>query len=99
MGFKELIAQPMPVLVDFYADWCGPCRTLAPILVDVANAVDGKARVIKVNVDKNPVAADHYNVRSVPTMVIFRNGEVKWRHSGVLSQSQIINALESAMKS
>lgn len=97
MGFNELIKQPTPVLVDFYADWCGPCRTLAPILIDVANELDGKAKVIKVNVDKNPSAADHYNVRSVPTLLIFRNGEIKWRHSGVLSQAQIVSAVKQAM--
>lgn len=84
----------MPVLVDFYADWCGPCRTLLPILMNVSSAVGDKAKIIKVNVDKNPLAADHYNVRGVPTMIIFKNGEIKWRRSGVVSQQELINILQ-----
>lgn len=93
--FSEVINQSTPVLVDFYADWCGPCRTLAPILLQVADQVDGKAKIIKVNVDKNPVAADHYGVRSVPTMLIFKNGKELWRHSGVLPQHEIARVLQS----
>ena len=96
MGFNELIQQSTPVLVDFYADWCGPCRTLAPILIDVAGAVDGRARVIKVNVDNNAAAADRYNVRSVPTLLLFKNGKVMWRHSGVLSREEIVRAIDKA---
>lgn len=91
--FSELINQPQPVLVDFYADWCGPCRTLAPILVQVASEVEGKAKIIKVNVDNNPAAAAHYNVRSVPTLLLFKNGKEVWRHSGVLPQHELIKVL------
>lgn len=96
-SFNDLINQSTPVLVDFYADWCGPCRTLAPILIDVVDEVGEKARVIKVNVDKNPVAADHYNVRSVPTMIIFKGGQIRWRQSGVVAKGEIVKALKAAM--
>lgn len=92
--FNDLINQSTPVLVDFYADWCGPCKTLAPILSNVASAVGTRAKIIKVDVDKNPVAAEHYGIRNIPTMVIFKNGQVKWRRSGVVSQQEIISALE-----
>jgi thioredoxin 1 len=88
-----MINDSKPVLVDFYADWCGPCRTLAPILVHVAHSVDGRAKIIKVNVDKNPLAADHYKVRSVPTLLIFKNGKELWRHSGVMSQNDIVEVI------
>lgn len=91
--FNDLINSDKPVLVDFYATWCGPCKTLAPILKDVSSAIDGKAHVLKVDIDKNPSAAGHYNVRSVPTMILFKNGEIMWRQSGVLSKNEILNII------
>lgn len=91
--FKELINSGQPVLVDFFAEWCGPCKAMAPTLVQVASDVDGKARIIKVDIDKNPEAASAYQVRSVPTLILFKAGEVKWRQSGVLSRSELVTVI------
>jgi thioredoxin 1 len=77
--FNELINSEQPVLVDFFAEWCGPCKTMAPILKEVASKLDGKARIIKVDIDKNPAAALAYGVRSVPTLILFRKGKIMWR--------------------
>lgn len=89
--FSELINSDTPVLVDFYAEWCGPCKTMSPILSDVAKKLGNKARIIKVDVDKNPEAAGKFGIMSVPTLLLFRNGEVRWKQSGVLSASDIVN--------
>jgi len=92
-AFQELIQSGTPILVDFYADWCGPCKTMNPIVQEVARITDGTARVIKINIDKNQAAAQKYNVRSVPTFMVFKNGEIVWRHSGTIDQMSLLKQL------
>ena len=87
--FTDLINSETPVLVDFSAEWCGPCKMMAPILKQVASQVGDKARIIKVDIDKNPQAAAAYNVQSVPTLIIFKKGEIKFRQSGVMQANQL----------
>lgn len=89
MEFKELINSEKPVLVDFSAEWCGPCKMMAPILKEIAHKYDGKLSVIKIDVDKNEKAAQAYNIVSVPTLMIFKKGEILWRVSGAMQQSAL----------
>ncbi|MFD2569888.1 thioredoxin [Spirosoma soli] len=82
-SFKELIHGDKPVLVDFYADWCGPCKQQAPILKQLTERVGDKVRVVKVNVDHSQAAANQYQIRSIPTMILFKDGKIVWRQSGL----------------
>jgi len=91
--FNQLIQSETPVLVDFYADWCGPCKAMTPVIQEVARAVQGKARVIKINIDKSVQTAQSYSIQAVPTFIIFRNGQVKWHHSGMIDRQSLLTAL------
>lgn len=93
--FQQLIQSPTPVLVDFYADWCGPCKAMNPVIKEVAQATQGKARVIKVNIDKSESAAASFNVNAVPTFIIFRNGKQVWRHSGMIDKLNLLRIIEA----
>lgn len=88
-SFNKLIGSDTPVLVDFYADWCGPCKAMSPAIQEVGKEVEGKARVIKVDIDKNQTAAIQYNVRAVPTFIIFKQGQAVWRHSGMIDKNTL----------
>jgi thioredoxin 1 len=92
--FNELINSDQLIVVDFFAEWCGPCKMMAPILKDVVSKINGKAKIIKVDIDKNPAAATKYDVKSVPTLVVFKKGEIKWRQSGVIQSNQLAEVIE-----
>lgn len=92
-SFTELIKSETPVLVDFYADWCSPCKAMNPIIQEVAKMVQGKARVIKVDIDKSVQAAQAYQVQAVPTFIIFKKGNIVWRHSGMIDKLSLVNVL------
>ncbi|AUS06742.1 thioredoxin [Pseudotamlana carrageenivorans] len=93
--FSEIINQDKPVLVDFYATWCGPCKTLGPILKDVKDTLKDSISIIKIDVDKNQELATKYQVRGVPTMLLFKNGKQVWRQSGVLQKNDILNVIST----
>lgn len=91
--FNELINSEQPVLVDFYADWCGPCKAMEPVIKEVANTVKEKIRVVKVNVDKQTQTAQSYHITGVPTFIMFRKGEIMWRHSGMIDKTNLLSVI------
>ena len=94
-NFNELINDEKPVLVDFFAEWCGPCKVLAPILKDAKEELGDMVKIVKIDVDKNQELAGKYQVRGVPTMILFKNGKQLWRQSGVLQKSEIVQLIKS----
>jgi thioredoxin 1 len=83
--FSDYINSKIPTMVDFYADWCGPCKSMAPVIEQLKHDVGEKANILKVDVDKNPQAASVYGVRSIPTLILFRGGKIVWKQTGVTS--------------
>jgi thioredoxin len=94
-SFTSIINSETPVLVDFFADWCGPCKMLAPILKEVKDELGDAVKIVKIDVDKNQLLASKYQVRGVPTMLLFKDGKQVWRQSGVLQKNDIINVIKS----
>lgn len=92
-SFTDIIQSEQPVLIDFFAEWCGPCKTLAPILKQFAGNYAEKVRVIKVDVDKNPSVAAQYQIQGVPTMILFKQGKPVWRQSGVVPLSMLMQEI------
>jgi thioredoxin 1 len=97
-NFQDIIASDKPVLVDFSAEWCGPCKMMPPILKQVKDALGDKVTIIKIDIDKNPAAANAYKVQSVPTLMVFQNGQSKWRQSGVMQANQLQQVIQQYIK-
>ena len=96
-SFSQLIQSSQPVLVDFFAHWCGPCKAMEPVVKEVAQAINGKARVVKVDIDKQQQIARQYNVNAVPTFMIFKDGNAIWRHPGMIDKSSLLNMLNQSV--
>jgi thioredoxin 1 len=93
-NFNEIIKSEKPVLIDFFATWCGPCKMMGPILQDVSRKVGDKARVLKIDVDRNPQVAAKYQIQGVPTIMLFKNGKMLWRQSGVVRADELVKVIE-----
>jgi len=94
--FSEIINQDKPVLIDFFAEWCGPCKMMSPILKQVKDTLGDRVSIVKIDVDKNQELAAKYQVRGVPTLMLFKKGRQVWKQSGVLQKEEIINIITSS---
>ena len=93
--FQEIIKGEIPVLVDFHADWCGPCKTMQPILKVLKQKFGNKLKILKINVDANPAVSEKFNVRGVPTFILFSKGIESWRQSGIIEESNFASIIEN----
>jgi thioredoxin 1 len=97
-SFQALINSEKPVLIDFYADWCGPCKAFAPVLKEIKKEVGDQVKVVKINVDNNPAISQQLEIRSIPTLMIFKKGNVVWRVAGAQSKTAVLRKLDEAIK-
>jgi thioredoxin 1 len=96
-SFSDIIRGVKPVLVDFSAEWCGPCKMMPPILKEVKDKLGDKVTILKMDIDRNPAVASAYQIQSVPTLIVFRDGQVRWRQSGVMRAEQLRQVLEGEL--
>lgn len=93
-SFSQIVNKEIPVLVDFKADWCGPCKMMTPILKEVKQQLKDSVSIVKIDVDKNPSIASQYQIRGVPTLMIFKDGKEVWKQSGVVQVNQLIEIIK-----
>lgn len=93
--FNDIINGDKPVLVDFYATWCGPCKAMSPIIEEIGKELQNEVRVLKIDVDKNQQAASQYQVQAVPTLIIFKNGVAVWRNAGAMDKASLVQQIKS----
>ncbi len=92
--FQDIIKGEKPTLVDFYADWCAPCKAMNPILKSVKSKMGDQIKILKINIDKNQAVANKFNVRGIPTFILFQSNEIKWRKSGLLEENALLEELK-----